>query len=134
GTASASIVLPPEVRDLSGLQNLSVRRFEEALTPSEEVLRLIRVAHKWAPASLPANPFASTGRMNVQRAITQQLVGLIGGRRWAFLEQRAARELGSMLTSELNIGPGKDPYQRTLARALLREADRLMRLPAEKRI
>ena len=134
GTASASIVLPPEVRDLSGLQNLSVRRFEEALTPSEEVLRLIRVANKWATASLPANPFASTGRMNVQRAITQQLAGLIGGRRWAFLEQRAARDLGSIRTSEFEIALGNEPYQRTLARELLREADRLMRLPAEKRI
>jgi hypothetical protein len=85
-------------------------------------------------ASLPANPFAATGRMSVERAITSHLAGLIGGQRWAFLEKRAARDSDDIRTSELEAALGNEPYQQALARELLREIDGMTILPPEKRV
>jgi hypothetical protein len=133
-TTTTSIVLPPDVRDLSDLKNLNVRRLSNGPRSPDEVRRLIEVANKWAAASVPANPFAWTGRVNVERAIMRHLAGLIGGQRWASLEQKAAGDSESIRTSDLESALGNEPYQRTLARKLLQELDRLTSLSPEKRV
>jgi hypothetical protein len=133
-TARAAIVLPPDIRDLSDLERLNVRRLSHGPRSSDEVRRLINVASEWATASLPADPFARTGRGHVERAIIRHLAGLIGGRLWASLEQRAGRDPDSVRTSDLEAALGGEPYQRTLARELLQGLDRLIPLSPEKRI
>jgi len=132
--ASTSIVLPPEVRDLTDLESVNVRRLSDGPRTPDEVRRLIDVANSWAAASLPANPFAWTGRRNVERAIIRHLAGLIGGQRWASLEQRAAQDFEIIPTFDLETALGNEPYQRNLARELLRGIDGLISLSADKRV
>jgi hypothetical protein len=134
GTVSTTIVLPPDVRDLSDLENLNVRGLSNGPRSSDEVGRLIDLANRWGTASLPANLGALTGRNNVVRAIVRRLAGLIGGQRWASLEQRAARDPGGIRTADLEVALGSEPYQQILARELLRGIDRLIPLSPEKRV
>jgi hypothetical protein len=133
-TVTASIVLPPVVRDFADLGVVNVLRLSGGSKSPAEVRRLIDLANKWATASVPANPFAWAGRVNVERAIIRQLAGLIGGQRWASLEQRVERDSESIRTSDLENALGNEPYQRTLARDLLGGLHRLVPLSPEKRV
>jgi hypothetical protein len=91
------------------------------------------VASKWSSASVPANLFAWTGRVNVESAIIRQLAGLIGGHRWASLEERA-RDSEDIRTSDLEAALSNEPYWRTLAKELLQALNGLILLSPEKRI
>jgi tetratricopeptide (TPR) repeat protein len=132
-TSTTSIVLPPDVRDFSDLERLNVRRLSNGPRSSDEVRRLIGVASKWSSASVPANLFAWTGRVNVESAIIRQLAGLIGGHRWASLEERA-RDSEDIRTSDLEAALSNEPYWRTLAKELLQALNGLILLSPEKRI
>jgi hypothetical protein len=133
GTVLASIVLSPRIHNIPDLKCLNVRRFSSGSRSFDDVRRLIDLAHRWAAATLPANPVALTGRIHVERAITSHVAGLIGGGRWKSLEQRAARDSDSLRTSELEAALGVEQYQRALARTLLREIDGMLRLRPERR-
>jgi hypothetical protein len=133
GTVQASIVLSPRIRNLPDLECLNVRRFSSGSRSVDDVRRLIDLAHRWVAATLPADPYALTGRIHVERAITGHIAGLIGGGRWESLERRAARDSDNLRTAELEAALAVEPYQRALARTLLHEIDGMLRLRPERR-
>lgn len=133
GTAESSVILGPQIRRPADLEHLAVRQLPGGIRSYPDLRRLIDLASKWATASLPADPFASSGRTHVQQAIASQIAGIIGGGRWAQLERRASVEFDEIRTSEIEHAVGDAPYQRTLARALLRDIDAMVDLPPRRR-
>jgi len=130
GGARALMILPPLVRDLEDL-----RAEPPHVTPGPrsvaEVIRLIGLAHLWASASLPADPFASTRRLVVLRAITGHLTELVCGTRWGQAERIAAQRDRGLIASELTAAIGAQSYQLALAGDLQRRVGALTsRAPA----
>jgi hypothetical protein len=133
GPSVASAILSPQIRVPSDLELLKVERVGRPARSYSGLMVLMDLARRWADASLPADPFAAAGQIHVQRAITSRMAGLIGGERWESLEQRASDNFDDINTSAFEEGVGDRPYQRSLARALLRATDRMVRLTPEDR-
>jgi hypothetical protein len=125
GSARAGVILPPLVRDLEDLRagrpHLPLGR-----RSLDDLIQLVGMAHVWASASLPADPFAATRRLAVLHSITGHLSDVICGSRWGQAEERAAAERdGRIVAPELVAAIGIQPYQLALARDLQRRASSL---------
>lgn len=132
GDVSASTILAPWIRRPADLETLRVRRMSKLRRAVPEIRSLIDLARQWAEASLPADPYAATGRIHVQQAIAAAIGGLVTGGRWATLEDRAA-DFGEIRFSEIASAIGDSRQQLALARALLRETETLLTLRPTQR-
>jgi len=123
GDSAVRVILPPFVRRLEDL----------SLTPQladrprslREVIALLELASAWSTASLPADPFGETGRARVLGVMTVQLAGLVGGQRWARLEERRAASERSIGVEALQDAVGEAPYQRALAAEIVQRIDEM---------
>ncbi len=116
----ASVILPPDVRDLTDLQRSRVvpRVIAGSKTP-ERILQLITLSDAWSSASLPGDPFAQHGRRAAIRALTARLVSIIAGTRWNRLEERGVPD-NEFVFNELQVGVGDEIYQKAIAEAIQR--------------
>ena len=134
GTSRASVILPPLVHDLADLRAMDARPQLSAVPRSTHgVCGLIELAHLWAAAQLPADPFADIRRTRVLRAITGEISGLVGGYRWNRIEQRFA--INRILPSipELRAAVGDLRFLPGLAYELDQRLDFLRSLKPEER-
>jgi hypothetical protein len=130
----AGVILPPRVRNLDELRNMKVSpHLSDRPRVIGELQNLIQLAHLWAGASLPANPFAETQRVTVLRAITQHLCVLVGGSRWERAEHRFALDVRNASVSGLQEAVGDQAYQRELADDLGRQVGTFRALRPEDR-
>jgi hypothetical protein len=131
GAFSAAIILPPVVRTFDQM------RVTPQLLPRPksvgEILELIALSHSWTTASLPANPFGAIWRGDVLRAITAQIASVVGGDRWARIEQLVARYDGPVPAAELDAAIGDHTQYRTLAQDFRRQIDDMRASPPEDR-
>ena len=109
---TASVILAPEVRDLTDLSRINVQPIVTSHDRSAEtVMKLMDLATLWASAQLPGTPFARMPRNKVMRAITIAIARAIAGPAWAEGETGLERgdrnglaDLGRLL--------GQDEYQK----------------------
>lgn len=133
-SSRASVILPPNIRNLADLQRINVPPLVKAEARTIAGVRtLIRLASLWANASLPANPFGANRRDAVLRAITCALGGAIGGRDWERIERLVAGQKDHLDLTVLKAGLGDGDYYRALGRDLSRYAEHFGRISAEKR-
>ena len=116
----ASVILPPDVRDLTDLQRTRVvpQVTSGSKTP-ERIQQLIALSDAWASASLPGDPFAHHERRAALRALTARLVSIIAGTRWTRLEERGVPD-NEFVFNELQVGVGDEIYQKAIAEAIQR--------------
>lgn len=133
GDYSASVISPPQVHNWTDLQrtNIAPNVIAGARTP-RTAIRLIELARLWAEPPLPADPFATTERQKVLRAITVRLVSTIGGQRWSNLEDKCTVSDEYPL-QEFEAAVGEEGYQRQLADVIGRTAVNWITLEPEKR-
>lgn len=132
GRLSTSVVLPPRVRTLEDLQQMQAPQPSRIIRSEADVLRVIEHANLWAMASLPADPFAATRRLEVLRSIVEALASTIGGERWGSAED--AFRLTAPDLRMLSEAIGRKADQRVLASALAAALPTLENLDVRARI
>ena len=133
GGSEASIILPPQVRDLSDLHRTDVHpQIQTGPRSAESVRKVVDLAALWTAATLPANPFAERLQRTVIQGITARLGGLIGGGYWWQVEFEALQS-DDLHRHRLISAIGQHEWQQSLASDLIDEATHLSALVPEKR-
>lgn len=91
GEQTASVILPPDHMALIRRGGAARPQVPVGSKSAGEAMRLIRGHASWMEADLPANPFADRQRQKALEVIESELVGLLGGHRWAH-QERAQRD------------------------------------------
>lgn len=133
GDLETSVILPPEVRDLSDLRRTAASpQLRTGPRSQDSVRSAIRLASMWTNATLPANPVAERLQQRVIRGITARLGGLIGGAYWWGVEMEAL-QTDDLHRHDLVTAIGQHNWQQALASDLIDEATHLSELGPEKR-
>jgi hypothetical protein len=149
GDFKATIIVPPIVKGLADLR--CEPKIESGQRTPETVATLLSSAQLWGKARLSGDLIAGARRGVVLRALTSNILSLVGGRAWASAESKLKDEQGlvdlkrciSDKGYELGLGSGlqleyqalaNEPPSRRAARlASLAESFRLMQPSANQR-
>ena len=131
GEFSAGVIVLPRMRSLSDLVRSPVIRSRPRSMPA--VLEAVGLGCKWAAAKSSGDILSVANRRNTLQAITQHVMGLIGGEGWAkaesdFREQRT-RDL-----SALERAVTKRSDEASFARSLSREVADLAQASIDQRV
>jgi hypothetical protein len=135
GDVSASVVLPPEVRDLADLQRASEQPdLRVYASPSKQTVRgMIGDCSRWLAADVPADLMAQRVQHTVVRGFARRLCELVGGQNWSHVEREVADDELALRRELLCGAMGRSHHDKTLAREIWSDIERLRQVDPLKR-
>jgi hypothetical protein len=128
GEFKATIIVPPIVKGLAGLQ--CEPQFEWGQRTPEAIARLLTSAQLWGRARLSGDLIAGARRGAVIRALTANILSLLGGHAWALAECSLKNKCGLL---ELKRCISDKVYELGLGAALQLEHEALADVPPSLR-
>ena len=135
GDISASVILPPEVRDLADIQRVSeAPDLRVYATPSKQTVgRIIDDSSRWLEADVPADLMAQRLQHTVVRAFARRLCELIGGQNWSHVERQVANDEFSLRRDLLCEAMGQGHRDKALARDIWSDMEHLRQVDPPER-